>query len=147
MALLSCKVYPRHKSHLHVNYCIIPIHRLNIEIDPQSLFGLHVTWCAQLFSLAETPQPQPSPRLWAHIRGALLVSLDRRHLLVSPWSHPIRERMVPEFSHSAAPCEWRSQHTLLVCHLTKFLEHMKTFFFFKVTILSFLAQKIYHRSV
>ncbi len=35
-------------------------HRLNMELNLQSLFGLHVTWCAQLFSLAETPQP-PSP--------------------------------------------------------------------------------------
>ncbi len=34
---------------------------LNIEVDLQSLFGLHVTWCAQLYSLAETPQPPPMP--------------------------------------------------------------------------------------
>ncbi len=39
----------------------------NIELDIQSLFGLHVTWCAQLFSLAEKPQPPSSPRIWAHI--------------------------------------------------------------------------------
>ncbi len=25
-------------------------HRLNMEVDLQSLFGLHVTWCAQLYS-------------------------------------------------------------------------------------------------
>jgi hypothetical protein len=32
-----------------------------MEVDLQSLFGLHVTWCAQLYSLAETPQlPPPS---------------------------------------------------------------------------------------
>jgi hypothetical protein len=37
-------------------------HRLNIEVDLQSLFGLHVTGCAQLYSLAETPQtPSPPP--------------------------------------------------------------------------------------
>ncbi len=30
-------------------------HRLNMEADLQSLFRLHVTWCAQLYSLAETP--------------------------------------------------------------------------------------------
>ncbi len=24
-------------------------HRLNMDLDLQSLFGLHVTWCAQLF--------------------------------------------------------------------------------------------------
>ncbi len=33
-----------------------------MELDLQSLFGLHVMWCAQLFSLAETqPPPPPSP--------------------------------------------------------------------------------------
>jgi hypothetical protein len=26
----------------------------------------------------------PPPRIWAHIRGALLVSQERRHLLVTP---------------------------------------------------------------
>jgi hypothetical protein len=42
-------------------------HRLNMELDLQSLFGL--------YSLAETPQLPPkdtpplSPRIWAHIRG------------------------------------------------------------------------------
>ncbi len=25
--------------------------------------------CAQLYSLAETPQPLPSHRIWSHIRG------------------------------------------------------------------------------
>jgi hypothetical protein len=43
--------------------------RLNMAVDLQSLFGLHVTWCAQLYSLAETPQFPLSPRIWAHIRG------------------------------------------------------------------------------
>ncbi len=47
-------------------------HRLNMEVDLQSLFGLHVTWCAQLYSLAETLQPAPSPRIWAHkTRGVI----------------------------------------------------------------------------
>ncbi len=40
-------------------------------------------------------------------------------------------RMVPEFSHSAAPCEWRSQHTSLLCHRIKTLRARKLF---KVTI-------------
>ncbi len=30
------------------------------------------------------PQPSPSPRIMAQIRGALLVSSDRRHLLLTP---------------------------------------------------------------
>jgi hypothetical protein len=47
-------------------YCIMKCilvterHRLNMELDLQSLFGLH--------TLAETPQ-SPPPRIWAHIRG------------------------------------------------------------------------------
>ncbi len=45
-----------------------------MESDLQSLFGLHVTWCAQLFSLAEAPQLPPSPRIWTRIARALLVS-------------------------------------------------------------------------
>ncbi len=38
------------------------IHRLNMELDLQSFFGLHV------HSKAETPQTPP-PRIWAQIRG------------------------------------------------------------------------------
>ncbi len=43
-----------------------------MELDLQSLFGqigLHVTWCAQLYSLAETPQPHPHPgfRICIHL--------------------------------------------------------------------------------
>jgi hypothetical protein len=37
--------------------------RLNMEVHLQSLFGLHVTWCAPLYSLAETPQLPPPPRI------------------------------------------------------------------------------------
>ncbi len=55
-----------------------------MEVDLQSLFGLYVTWCAQLYSLAETPQ-FPPPRTWTRITRALLVSQDRRHLFVTPW--------------------------------------------------------------
>ncbi len=60
-------------------------HRLNLEVDLQSLFGLHVTWCAQLYTLAETPQLPPSPPIWIRITRALLVSQDRRQLFVTPW--------------------------------------------------------------
>ncbi len=42
--------------------------RLNIELDLQSLLGLHVTWCAQLFSLAETPH---RPHLVSYTWGAI----------------------------------------------------------------------------
>ncbi len=47
--------------------------KLNMEVDLQSLFGLHVTWCAQLYSLAETrnpPSPHP-PALGLKYEGAI----------------------------------------------------------------------------
>ncbi len=63
------------------------MHRLNMEVDLQILFGLYVTWCAQLYSLVETPQPPPPhPPAWALYEGAI-GQQDRRHLLVTPWSH------------------------------------------------------------
>ncbi len=60
------------------------LHRLNVEVDLQSLFGLHVTSCAQLYSLAETPELLPIPPHWDSYTRALLVSKDRRHLFVTP---------------------------------------------------------------
>jgi hypothetical protein len=56
------------------------IHRLNMELDLQIYLGS----CVKLYSLAETPQLPSSPRIWAHKRGRLLVSLDRRHLFRTP---------------------------------------------------------------
>ncbi len=50
-----------------------PNHRLNMEVDLQSLFGLHITWCAQLYT------------------RALLVSKERRHLFVTPWTEQKEE--------------------------------------------------------
>ncbi len=78
-------------------------HRLNMEVDLQSLFGLHVTWCAQLYSLAEAPQPPPPH--WDFYARALLVSQDRRHLVVAPCGRPNLSATlrVPEHEHSAAP--------------------------------------------
>jgi hypothetical protein len=52
-------------------------HRINMEVDLQSLFGLHVMWCAQLYSLAEWDPATPTPPL--HLDSntkALLVSED-----------------------------------------------------------------------
>jgi hypothetical protein len=75
----SCWILPppsRHWSLLFIGY---PTQRLNMKVDLQSLFGLHVTWCAQLCSLAETPQTPkspPPPHLDWYTR-ALLVSKDR----------------------------------------------------------------------
>ncbi len=43
--------------------CFVWRNRLNMEVNLQSLFGLHVTWWRQLCSLAETPQLPPSPSI------------------------------------------------------------------------------------
>jgi hypothetical protein len=43
--------------------------RLNMEVDFQSLFGLHVTRCAQLYSLADTPQLPAPPAFGLVLRG------------------------------------------------------------------------------
>ncbi len=64
-------------------------HMLNMELDLQSLFRLHDTWCAQhsctvLIGWDPTPQPPINPHLGSYTR-ALLVSQDWRHLLVTPW--------------------------------------------------------------
>ncbi len=40
-------------------------HSLNMELDLQSLFWLHVHSCTHSL----TPQLPPFPRIWAHIRG------------------------------------------------------------------------------
>ncbi len=67
-------------------------HRLNMEVDLQSLFGLHVMWCAQQCSLAETPQLPPPPHLDSYTR-ALFVSKVRRHLFVTPCCKVIHRRL------------------------------------------------------
>ncbi len=38
-----------------------------MELDLHSLFGLHVTWRAQLFPLAEAPQSPPPRPLPPHL--------------------------------------------------------------------------------
>ncbi len=46
--------------------CTGRTHWLNMELDLQSFFGLHVQSC--MYSVAKTPQC-PFPRIWAHVRG------------------------------------------------------------------------------
>ncbi len=60
-------------------------HRLKIELDLKSLFGLHAP-CAQVYSLdeSETLQPPPPPRRLGSYTRAMLVSQDRRLLFVTP---------------------------------------------------------------
>jgi hypothetical protein len=54
------------------------IARLNMELDLQSLFGLHVHSCTRW--LRPRNAAPPPPRIWAHIRGRQ----DRQHLFVTP---------------------------------------------------------------
>ncbi len=42
-----------------VRDCVLHRHWLNMELNLESFFGLHVTWCEQLYSLAETPHLPP----------------------------------------------------------------------------------------
>jgi hypothetical protein len=53
-----------------------------MELDLQSLFGLHVHSCTHWLRTRNPPFPIP-PHLGSHTR-ALLVSQDRRHLFVTP---------------------------------------------------------------
>jgi hypothetical protein len=43
--------------------------RLNVEIDLQRLFGLHVHSCIHWPRPRNLPPLPPSPPIWAHIRG------------------------------------------------------------------------------
>jgi hypothetical protein len=51
-------------------------HRINMEVDLQNLFGLHVTCCAQLYSLAVTPQSPP--HLDSYTRALLPIGQQRQ---------------------------------------------------------------------
>jgi hypothetical protein len=51
-------------------------HRLNMELDLQSLFGLHVLSCTHWL--------RPPSHILAFIQRALLVSQDGRHVFVTP---------------------------------------------------------------
>jgi hypothetical protein len=50
-------------------------HTLNMELDLQSLFGLHVNSCT----------PQPLPLVFGLIYEGAIGQPDRRHLFVTPW--------------------------------------------------------------
>ncbi len=63
-------------------------HRLNIELDLQNLFGLHVHRCTHRLSPQPPPPPPPPhlPKFGLIYEGAIGgVSQDRRHLLETPW--------------------------------------------------------------
>jgi hypothetical protein len=58
-----------------------------MELDLQSLFGLHVHSCTHW--LKPRNRNPPPPHLGSYTR-VLLVSQDRRHLFVTPWVYCIR---------------------------------------------------------
>ncbi len=60
-------------------------YRLNMEVDLQSLFGLHVSWCAQLLLICWDPATPSIPQHWDSFARALLASKFGRHLFVTPW--------------------------------------------------------------
>ncbi len=55
-----------------------------MELDLQSLFGLHVHSCTRWLR----PHNSPPPHLGTYTRP-LLVSQDRRHLSVTPWFYSL----------------------------------------------------------
>jgi hypothetical protein len=61
-------------------------HRLNMELDLQSLFGLHVHSCTHW--LRVRPLHSPSPHTFLDSYSRALVSKDRRHLFVTPCFYP-----------------------------------------------------------
>ncbi len=65
----------------HIQNTKPSMHSLNMELDLQSLFGLHVqcalhscTHWLRLRPQAETPQPPPISPIWAHIRHLFVTS-------------------------------------------------------------------------
>ncbi len=60
-----CPLLPQRGHPLCLYLIIITICRLNMELDLESLFGLHVHSCTHWLR----PRTPPAPRIWAHIRG------------------------------------------------------------------------------
>ncbi len=56
-----------------------------MEVDLQSLIGLHITWCAQLYSLAETPKSPPTTAFGLVLRGRYWSEKIDDISLLPPW--------------------------------------------------------------
>ncbi len=86
-------------------------HRLNMELDLQSSFGPHVTWCEQLVSLAETPQPPPlPPHLVSYTRGAIGQLVRRFGPLMSCADYKLSALTKDLASHGCQSESWKAQH-------------------------------------
>jgi hypothetical protein len=83
-----------HGVQVHVPFVQGSERRLS-HLQPQVKYGVrspNFIWapCAQLYSLAETPQPSPPPPIHPHFDSysrALLISQDGRHLFMIPCLH------------------------------------------------------------
>ncbi len=64
-----------------------------MEVDLQSLFGHHVTRCAQLHLLAQTPLSPPSPRIWAHTSWAATVPYPKHLVTQCPFKAETTEKL------------------------------------------------------
>ncbi len=74
-------------------------HRLNMELDLKSLFGLLCTLCTHWLRPRNSPPP---PYLGSYTR-ALLVSQDRQHLFVTPWGLHRKKRFTSFPSPAGMP--------------------------------------------
>ncbi len=86
---LNCVLYLCGSSLIEMVLGFPPFTVTNVGLPTWKPLVKYVTWCAQVYSLAETPQLPPSPRIWTRITRALLVCKDRRHLFVTPCWKPI----------------------------------------------------------
>ncbi len=91
-------------------------HMLNtvgMELDLQSLFGLHVHSCTHWLRPRNPPPPPPTRHLGSYTR-ALFVSQDRGHIFVTPWSQ--------SFAGSGSRQHRSEEHLILpICRLWWYL--------------------------
>ncbi len=108
-----------------------------MELDLQSLFRLHVTWCAQLFSLAESPQPSPSPAFGLIYEGRYWsakiddISLQHNFRLIN--SH------VKLPLHIFFPVQFRKR-------ITRWFKYLESLFY-RDSVTRFFASGFLHESV
>ncbi len=97
----------RDKQEKYSLYCIVLIlgvlvtgiyqyHRLKMELDLHSLFGL---LCTNVLICWDPQPPPPTPRIWAHIRGRCWsAKIDISFNLPDQYTEYIEERPPPPFS-------------------------------------------------
>ncbi len=80
--------------------CLFKPYRLNMELNLQRLFGLHAHSCTHWLR-TRNPPPPPSPPFGIIYEAAraLLVSPDRRHLIVTSWLKPQNTLLVRHYAN------------------------------------------------